>query len=77
MIIFKLNQEINWGFPGGSAGKESACNPGDLTLDNPLIFPNLDFVICKQSVEFDQPPLKVQCFHEYINREFHYAVNQI
>ena len=21
-----------WGFPGGSAGKESACNPGDLGL---------------------------------------------
>ena len=22
----------SWGFPGGSAGKESACNAGDLTL---------------------------------------------
>ena len=24
--------EQNWGFPGGSAGKESACNAGDLGL---------------------------------------------
>ena len=32
MIIFKLNQAINWGFPGVSAGKESACNAGDMGL---------------------------------------------
>ena len=23
---------INWGFPGGSDGRESACNTGDLGL---------------------------------------------
>jgi len=25
-------QEETWGFPGSSAGKESACNTGDLGL---------------------------------------------
>ena len=28
----KRVDSIVWGFPGGSAGKESACNVGDLDL---------------------------------------------
>ena len=27
-----LNKFLGWGFPGGSDGKESACNAGDLGL---------------------------------------------
>ena len=29
MIYYCLNREAYWGFPGGSDGKESACNVGD------------------------------------------------
>ena len=28
--------ELSMGFPGGSAGKESACNAGDLGWEDPL-----------------------------------------
>ena len=27
---------VTWDFPGGSVGKESACNEGDLGLEDPL-----------------------------------------
>ena len=30
MVIFGAYSWVKWGFPGGSAGKESACNAGDL-----------------------------------------------
>ena len=30
MLIFGRTNITLWGFPGGSAGKESACNMGDL-----------------------------------------------
>ena len=29
-VVFTSNESFKWGFPGGSAGKESACNAGDL-----------------------------------------------
>ena len=32
MITNKTNYEITLGFPGGSDGKESTCNAGDLGL---------------------------------------------
>ena len=28
-FIFLIGVELHWGFPGGSAGKESTCNAGD------------------------------------------------
>ena len=34
---------VHWGFPGGSAGKESACSAGDLGL-----FPGLGGSLEKQ-----------------------------
>ena len=27
--VFTVPQDISWGFPGGSVGKETACNAGD------------------------------------------------
>ena len=30
VIEIKLTLKFKWGFPGGSDGKESACNVGDL-----------------------------------------------
>ena len=32
----RLPTPVFLGFPGGSAGKESACNTGDLGLEDPL-----------------------------------------
>ena len=32
----QLPTPVFLGFPGGSAGKESACNEGDLGLEDPL-----------------------------------------
>ena len=32
----RLPTPVFLGFPGGSAGKESACNAGDLGLEDPL-----------------------------------------
>ena len=29
-FVFRIAHSFNWGFPGGSEGKESACNAGDL-----------------------------------------------
>ena len=31
-ILLLLTRDILWGFPGSSAGKESACRAGDLGL---------------------------------------------
>ena len=31
-VVYELPFPIKWGFPCGSAGKESACNAGDLGL---------------------------------------------
>ena len=31
-----LPPQVFWGFPGGSDGKESACNVGDLGWEDPL-----------------------------------------
>ena len=41
MGIYKIKQDLillhyGMGFPGGSAGKESACNSGDLGWEDPL-----------------------------------------
>ena len=30
--VLNPSSTVHWGFPGGSAGKESACNAGDLGL---------------------------------------------
>ena len=31
IVVLGLICTLTWGFPGGSAGKESACNAGDLS----------------------------------------------
>ena len=63
--IFKDNLQIQNGFPGGSAGKESACNAGDLGS-----IPGLG----RSPGEGNGNPLQYSCLENSLNRRAWQAI---
>ena len=56
---FTIALRIKWGFPGGSDGKESACNAGD-----PGSIPGLG----RSSGEGNVNPFQYSCLENYMDR---------
>ena len=56
---FSIMNSATWGFPGGSHGKESACNAGD---------PDLITGLGRSSGEGNGNPLQYSCLENSIDR---------